>query len=137
MFNVDSNTVKQEQAGVWKEYKGSRFLIAHINNPVFQKIYTRLQLPHRKAIDKGRLDPDIQVDIVAKSLSKGILLDWQDVIDNSNNKIPYSVDAAERVLKHNSEFRDFVMAVAEDISQFVEEERDELGKDRKTSSDGS
>lgn len=137
MFNIDTNTVEQEKKGVWKDYKGSKFLIAHTNNPGFQKLYSRLQLPHRKAIDKGRLDPDISLDIIVKSLSKHVLLDWKDVVDNSGNSVPYSIESAEKVLRTNTEFREFVTEVSTDIGQFVEEERKELGESAGTSLNGS
>jgi hypothetical protein len=124
MFDVESKTVDREQSGVWKDYKGSKFLIAHINNPLFQKYYSRLLLPHRKAVDKGRLDPEIQLDVMAKCLSKHILLDWADV----KNDVKYSVEAAEKLIRQNTEFREFVLEVAQDITQFLEEEKEELGK---------
>ena len=128
MFNVDKNTVEKEKNGVWVTYTGSQFLIAHINNPAFQRIYTRLQLPHRKAIEKKTLDPDVQLDIMAKALSKAIVLDWKDVVDRDGNQVKYSVDAVEKVLRTNTEFRDFVTEMATDIGQFTEEEKTELGE---------
>lgn len=128
MFNVDSKTADREQDGVWVTFRDSEFLIAHINNNKFQKLYTRLLLPHRKAVDKKNLDPEIQLDIMAKAMSKHLLLDWKNVVNSKGEPVTYTVEIADRVLRDNTEFRDFVLEVAQDIANFREEEKEDLGK---------
>lgn len=137
MFNVDNVTSDKERNGVWVTYEGSQFLVAHINSPVFQRTFTKLQLPHRKAIEKHKLDPEIQLDILAKAMAKGILLDWKDVIDNEGNQVKYSEEMAEKVLKGNSAFREFIQEVATDLTHFTQEEREALGKSAEKLSDGT
>lgn len=136
MFNVDETTVDKEESGVWADWKGSRFLIASSNAMKFQRLFQKLQRPHRKAIDKGTLDPGVQVKIMSQAMAETLILDWKNVIDNSGSEVPFSVNTAFDVLRKNSEFRDFVSEFATEISNFVAEEREELGKSVEKSSDG-
>jgi hypothetical protein len=136
MFNVDQNTVDLENEGVWTDYKGSKFLIASSGSTKFQRLFTRLQMPYRKDIDKRRLDPETQLDIMCKAMSKAMLLDWKDVVDNSGNPVPFDKDVAYKALKGNSDFREFVSNFATEIENYVQEEREELGKSVEKSSDG-
>ena len=136
MFNIDETTVDKEESGVWTQFKGSDFLIASSGAKGFQRLWSKLQLPHRKAIDKGRLDPDTQLELMAKALSQTVILDWKNVVDNKGNDIEFSKATAYDVLKKNSEFREFVTEFATELSNFVSEEKEDLGKSVEKSSDG-
>ena len=136
MFNIDDRTIDKENEGVWTKFKGSEFLIAGSGSTNFQRMFSRLQLPHRKAIEKKKLDPEIQLDIMAKSMARTMLLDWRDVVDSSGNSVKFSHDAAFSALKGNSEFREFVTEYATELENYLEEEREDLGKSVETSSSG-
>lgn len=137
MFNIDSNTVDKEREGVWADFKGSQFLIASSGCNKFQKLFSRLQLPHRRALEKNRLDPEIQLDIMAKSLSQAIMLDWRNVVDGDGTAVEFDRDVAYRALKANSELREFVTIYSTDLGNFLSEEKEELGKSADVSSNGT
>jgi len=137
MFNIEKRTQDTEDEGTWTDFKGSRFLIASSGSIKFQKMWSRLQQPHRKDILKNRLDPETQLDIMARAMSKTLLLDWSDVVGNDGNSIEYSHDMAFAALKGNSELRDFVTDYSTDLQNYIEEVKDDLGKSVKTSSDGT
>jgi len=136
MFNVDDKTEDAENDGVWTEYQGSKFLIAANGSMLFQRVFSKLQLPHQKAIRRNNLDPTIQLDIMAKAMSRGLLLDWTDVVDKSGSPVKFSSDAAYATLKGNSQFREFVTDFAVDIGNYKEDEKEELGKPVEKSSTG-
>ena len=69
MFNIDETTVDKEESGVWADFKGSKLLITSSGNTKFQRMFSKLQVPHRRAIDKGSLDPTTQLDIMTKAMS--------------------------------------------------------------------
>ncbi len=114
-------------AGVWLEFSGSKFLIAHMTNLKFQRALARLQQPHRKKIENGTLDPGVNKQIVCKALSEAIVLGWKDVIAKSGQPVEYSPEAAFTALMKNGEFRDFVSDSAMNLTNFREEEVEELG----------
>lgn len=127
MFDIEKSTAEQETNGVWADFGGGRFKIAHTNNMVFQREMTRLQAPFRKKLDKGTLDPKTQLDIMCKAMARGILLDWRNV-GSGGQEIPFSEEAAIKVLTHNSELREFVQDFALDLENYREEEVEETGK---------
>lgn len=137
MFNIDSTTVDKEAAGEWASFKGSEFLIASSGCNKFQRLFSRLQLPHRRALDKGTCDPTIQRDIMAKAISKTLLLDWRDVVDGNGNSIEFDVDVAYRALKANTELREFVTNYSTDLGNYIEEEQEDLGKSVEVSLNGT
>lgn len=137
MFNIEENTVDREDAGVWADFKGSKFLIASSGSTKFQREFSRLQVPHRKRLDRGNLDPKIQLDIMARAMSSSLLLDWRDVVDSSGSDVSYNADMAYRALKGNSELREFIQEFATDLQNYVDEVKEDLGKDVRPSSNGT
>ena len=127
MFDINKSTAEQETEGVWADFNGGRFKIAHTNNMVFQREMTRLQAPYRKRIDKGTLDPKIQLEVMCKAMAKGLVLDWKNV-GAEGEEIPYDQDTAYAVLLNNSELREFIQDFALDLENYREEEVEETGK---------
>lgn len=128
MFDLKKSTTELENSGVWFTFREGKFLIAHTNNMVFQRLFTRLQAPYRKKIEKATLDPKIQLETMCKAMAKGVLLDWKNV-GSEGKKVEYSEDAAYNVLMFNSELREFVQDTALDLENFREEEIEALGND--------
>ena len=126
MFDISKSTAEQESEGVWADFGEGRFKIAHTNNMVFQREFARLQAPYRKKIERGTLDPKIQLSIMCKAMAKGILLDWENV-GSEGQTIPYSREMAEKVLFNNSDLRDFVTEFSTDLENYVTEELEDLG----------
>ncbi len=136
MFNIDEITIDKENDGVWSTFKGSQFLIASSGATKFQRMWAKLQMPHRRAIDKKKLDPTIQLDIMAKAMSNTLLLDWKDVIDTDGNKVDFDTARAFKAIRGNAEFRDFLTEFSTEIENYISEEKEELGKSVKPSSIG-
>ena len=128
MFNIDNANKDAEEKGVWGKFQGSEFLVSHISNFEFQRIFSRLQLPYRKKIEKGNLDPETTLDIMCEAMSKGILRDWDKVTDKSGEEVPYSQELAYKALTNNADLREWVTEFATDLDNFKEVEREELGK---------
>ena len=130
MFKFDADLTSVD-TGVWQEFQGSKFLIAHISNSKFQRALARYQQPHRRKIEEGRLDPEINKDMLCRAMAEGILLDWADVTSKSGSKdgvkIEYTTANAYKSLKGNLEFRDFVSDFAISLANFRDAEVEELG----------
>lgn len=115
--------------GVWTEFDGSSFKIAHISNAKFQRALARLQQPHMRKIQEGRLDPDLNKRILTQAMSEGILVDWRNVKTRKGEDVPFKADSAHKALLANVEFRDFVSDFATSISNYRAEEVEALGND--------
>jgi predicted amino acid racemase len=128
MFKFDADLSTCE-TGVWVNFEGSSFLVAHISNMRFQRALARLQQPHRKKIEAGSLDPQVHREVICKAMAEAILLDWKDVGSiRGGDVVKYSSANALAALMGNTEFRDFISEFATNLSNYRSEEVEDLGK---------
>lgn len=127
MINID-NDVTTIEDGVWVDFEGSEFRIAHISNRQFQRELARLQQPHRRRIDAGTADPDLLRDIMCKAMSNGLVRDWKTVVDSTGAEVKYEASLAYKALKNNPQLRDFVTDFATNLDNYHAEVVSELGK---------
>jgi len=127
MFHFDAD-LQSIDNGVWAEWSGSKFLVAHISNMKFQKLLARFQQPHRKKLEAGTLDPQVNRDILCKAMAEGILLDWANVTSVSGSTTSFSSQNAFHALQRDPEFRDFVAEFAAQMANFRAEEVEDMGK---------
>lgn len=124
----DADEAALTDTGVWRDFRDSKFLIAHISNLKFQRALSRYQQPHRRALENGTIDPQVQRDILCKAMAEGILLSWEGVKSRvTDAPEPYSPKAGLALLKADAEFRDFVSEIAAQIANYRKEEAEELG----------
>jgi hypothetical protein len=127
MFQFDAD-IKSIDSGVWADYMESKFLLAHTTNIKFQRTLARLQQPHRRKIDANQLDPQVSKDILCRAMAEAIVLDWQHVIDRKGEETSYTPDLGYVALSKNADFRDFVSDFATNLTNYRDEEVEELGK---------
>lgn len=127
MFQFDADLSSIDQ-GVWTDWNGSKFLVAHISNLKFQRLLARLQQPHRKKLEQGSMDPQTNRDILCKAMSESVLLNWEDVVDVSGEKVPYNVQNAFHALKSDPEFRDYIADFSTQMANYRRTEVAEMGK---------
>ena len=127
MFQFDADLSSIDQ-GVWTEWSGSKFLVAHISNLKFQKLLARLQQPHRKKLEQGSMDPQVNRDILCKAMSEAVLLDWADVVSMSGETVPFNVQNSFHALKSDPEFRDYIADFSTQMANYRRSEVAELGK---------
>jgi hypothetical protein len=126
MFKFDADTPNLD-TGAWTEFQGSKFLIAHISNMRFQRALARLQQPHRRKLEAGTLDPQVNKDILCKAMAEGILIGWENVANSKGEVTAYSPQAAFIALSKSADFRDFVSEFATNLSNFRAEELEDMG----------
>lgn len=125
-FDTDLSTV---DSGVWTppDEDGSEFLVAHTSNLKFQRALARLQLPHRRKIEAGTMDPGQNRDIVCRAMAEGVLLGWRGVA-SKDGAVEYSIENAFTLLKRSTELRDIISDFAMNLSNFRQTEVDEVGE---------
>lgn len=102
--------------GVWAEYaEGVRFKVARAGNPAFLKASDRLEAPFRGRRNMPTLKA---LEIQCQAMAEGILRDWEGLVTPDGEALPYSVDAASKVLRHNAEVREFVFEFATTSENF-------------------
>jgi hypothetical protein len=117
---------EKEESGVWVDGPdGTRFLIARANNPAHTRLSAKLMKPQRTLLQLGQADDKVLLKIAAEITSRTILLDWKGVKADDGTAIPYTVDAAAKLLLELPDFADWVVAQSKTMALYQDEERAE------------
>lgn len=115
---------KKQIEGVWVDFGGeARFKIASFRNPDFQKAFASMREPYDK-LRKTMTDAEMK-SIMVFCLARYVVLGWENVFDNKQ-PLPYSIEAAERVLDKLDAIRDRVIEEATKIANFKAESNKEV-----------
>lgn len=117
------------QDGVWVPYNGDvEFLIARAGNKNYRKVAQALYKKNERLLDsKTDAATEKLTEIVVESMAKGILLNWRGNVQFQGEPLPYSLDNARKILKHER-LRDWIDAQAKDEAQFAAVQEDENEK---------
>lgn len=122
-FGVDKT---KEVEGVWRNLGSDmQVLVARKGNPTYQKILTRLMRPYRSM--SRSIPDDLAEDILIESMVQGLLLGWNGLTEDGV-EVPYSREAAKRLLKEYPEFRQAIDQLCSDLENFKAEEAQALEK---------
>lgn len=111
---LDLNPLDVE--GVWAEYSdGVRFRIARAGNPVFLKVSDRLEAPYR---NKRNISTLKALETQCQAMAEGILTGWEGLETPEGDALPFSVENAFKVLRYNTEVREFVFDFATTAENF-------------------
>ena len=126
MINVD-NEFSKTKDGVWVEFEGSRFLIAHMSNLRFQRKLANLRQPHLSKINRNTIDPKLSQEITCKAMAGTILLGWDHVVNNVGEKVEFTEELAASVLVKQPDVREFVSDYAVNLEHFRDDQIEQTG----------
>lgn len=111
----------KQKDGVWVDFGGgASFRIASFDAEDFSRAFRRATKPYT---DLGRDIPEQdQEDIMIKLLASHIVRDWSGVYDG-DDELPYSQDAALRVLREIPWVRARVLTESRKIANFRDDAR--------------
>jgi predicted DNA-binding protein (UPF0278 family) len=125
-INIDQDTSKADE-GVWTTYSGSKFKVANIGAAKFQRTLNRLQMPYRRKIEKGTMDPVDSRQILCQAMAEGLIVAWDDVVDKKGEKVEFSHKLCEKMLINNPDLREYIQEYSLNLDNFKNEEQEELG----------
>lgn len=119
-FRLDDDAV---QNGVWIDFGGDASMkIAPFDNPSFEEAFRKAGKPYA---DLGKKpNEDEQEEIMCRTMSQFIVLDWKGVFDG-DNELPYSTDAAYRLLKELPRIRAKIITEAQKLENFKAKARED------------
>lgn len=126
MINVDSEFNKAKD-GVWADFEGSRFLIAHMSSLRFQRKLANLRQPHLSKINRNTIDPKLSQEITCKAMAGTILLGWDQVINGSGEPVEFDDELAAKVLIKQPDLREFISDFATNLEHFRDEALNDAG----------
>jgi len=121
-----------EIAGQWVPIgEGAELKVARAGNKRAREISAGLRAPYRQQARFGKLDDDLERELLARAMAKAILRDWRGLLDADGEEIPYSEDAAFELLHDMPDFLHLVLRIsaaeAEAWQATKEEDADTLG----------
>jgi len=121
---------KTQNEGVWVEHDmTTSFLIARMGNPKFKTRFNALMAPHQRKYEAGKLDMEMQGQIMARAVSETILLDWRG-LTLDGKEIKYSKERAFEILSDATaeEFLALILEYAQDNERFRNEKLETSSK---------
>ena len=117
---------------------GLRVRVARFGNPRHERILERLRRPYRNILRAGGEIPrEAQERITIEATAAAILLDWEGVEERDGRPIPYSREAAVRLLGELKDFRNAVGYLALEAETFRRAALEAAAKNSATCSAGS
>lgn len=111
-----------ETKGVWKSFRGARFLVARDGNPAYTKLLNELVQERAFELedqsDDGKASQKVSDEILVAVLARTILLGWEKVSFDGKTVVPYSMEAAKEALAVK-DFRNVIVRLASDINNFL------------------
>jgi len=127
VFGTDKDL---EEEGKWFDIGGeARIKVARFGNKNHKKSLDKLRAPYKPVILRGgEIPEEANDDIIKRSLAESVLVDWDGLVDEKGEPIPYSPDAAYQAFCQYSDFLDLVSRLALDASQYRAMMQDETVK---------
>jgi hypothetical protein len=126
-FSIKKLKVDKEMAndGVWIDYNTVfRVKVAKIGCRKYKSFLAEAQKPHTRQITRGTMDQDLMEQITRKALAHAILIDWEGLLGEDGELLPYTEDNAYEVLTECEDFCDEIIALAKDQDNFRKDEVD-------------
>lgn len=112
----------------WTSIDGASFQVAQANNPKFQRVFQTLQLPHRRKLDKGTMDPSESQKIAIEAMAAGLIIDWKGIQDPEGKDIPFSKEVAIVLLTQRPDIREHIQEFALELENFRAETVEAMGE---------
>jgi hypothetical protein len=125
IFTTFATDEKLEVEGVWRALQGdSRLLLARSGNERYIKKLNDLYTLHQQKLSEKTPEAEkLNRDLMNEVIASTILLGWEN-LSYKRKPIAYSVENAKMLLAH-SEFRDKVVAMAQDMDAYRAKLEDE------------
>lgn len=133
-FDTDS---KLEVEGVWHDIgEGASVKVARDVNPAYAQTLSQLSKPYALQMRQGTMDDKVANEILCRAMAKTILVDWKGMTEDGKT-LPYSEEAAFRLLVELNDFRALISTLSTQASSYRKAEKDKTAKNSKKSSGGN
>jgi len=88
-----------EENGIWINYQsGARFKIARLYNRKFKEYILKHGKTDARGVLAGTADSEDSLNLMKDAIASTVLVDWDRILDDEGNKIPYTVEDARKAL---------------------------------------
>lgn len=106
---------------------GVEIKIRRYDAKVSRKVHESLFAPYQR-MQKfgGNIPVEIQEELGTLHAARGLIADWKGFVDRDQKEIPYTPEAAEKLLRELVDLRNMVAALSLDIKNFRDEAKEEI-----------
>jgi len=137
-LNAFATNPDKELNGVWHDIgEGARVLVARSGNKNYQAELRREMKPFRNRLNRN--DPTMEPiaeKILIRVTAKTIWLDCEGIEEADGTEIEYSAEKGIEMLAEYPELRDIIQGLADDLSSYQDEFKEEVVKNSRKSSTG-
>jgi len=133
IFDICETDSKAEEDGRWfndifGDGSGINVKLRHIMCSESMNVRRRLDRANRRLMVKGEYPTAVAIKLLIEQVAEAVLIDWSGIVDRDGKEIPYSKEAAVRLLTDLRVFRDGVVSMAQSIDSFRIEDREAAEK---------
>lgn len=127
-----------ETQGLWIEMGDNALIkIARLGHPKHEEVMKRLRQPHVASLRAGiDLPTNVSMALTIEALAEAILIDWKGIQDDDGKEIPYSKEAAIKLLTDLPDFRDKVVFLSSQHETFRKSALENAAKNSEPVLDG-
>lgn len=119
-----------ELNGTWVDLgDGAQVKVARFGNTKHRELIAKLQKPYTSILKAGlEIPEDAKMKMAVESIASAILIEWRGIEDESGKEIPYSIEAAKKLLTELKDFRDTITYLAMQQETFRQTAIEEAAK---------
>lgn len=132
IYALAKNDRDGEENGKWFEdvlYPGSgiSFKLRRTNSASVRRVMSRKLQENRGLMKKGKFADDVDRRLFIETLAEAVIVDWKGVVvEEGGEEIPYSVEAAEKLLTDLPNLLEWVQLVSGNMVAFLAEAAEEV-----------
>jgi len=134
IFDICETDTQAEENGKWfkdifKDESNIDLKLRRLTSKESVKVRRRLDKQFKgKQQRDGTYDDDTATAIMVKQMAHAVIVDWTNIRDRDRTEIPFSPEAAEKLMTLLPTFRDVVLVYANDMDNFRITASDEVEK---------
>jgi len=119
-----------ESNGKWFDIgDNARIRVARFGNKKHRQALNELRGPYKPLLLRGGQIPDEANDaIITESLARAILMDWDGLLDDAGDPLPFSVENAHDAMKDYKDFLELVSQLSLDAANFRTQMQEDIAK---------
>lgn len=132
IYTIAKTDADSEENGKWfddifEEGSGISLKLRRMTSQAYIKVLNRLMQENRKLMVKGKFPKDVDMRLLVESMAEGIIVDWKGiVVEEGGEEIPYSKDAAIKLMTELPDLKSTVRNLAQSMAAFRAETKEEI-----------
>ncbi len=129
IYDIFATSQTAGESGKWFEFSPTiSFKLRRLKSKFSRRARERLEQPYKRMMKNGELPQDLQEELVDKQIAEAIIVDWKGITDTKGQPMPYSKEAAMKLIKALPDLRDEIAGLSMRMDSFRDEETEEIVK---------